>query len=420
MSTLTSKRSKIFFLDDRKGVVCSKFSVDINRSILEPENLSSKQRGICLLGIDYIRVTGKIWEFKLHIQITLKNSKKLSFFVPIIIIDSNHGKTMLASQFKFGSEARNLYRICAAVLDKLIRDSSTFSLNKQVMIETFLGGAWNTLECLILDSGKILTLKPFFKDLNSLECLIIKQPCYGNSFFTGTINGIVDWKKMESYLFIDTCVSSGIDMVTAITALKEYLISQGDSLQGKRIIIDSIFISSYGLMQFLPDLLLAGAEVIVVTWEGIFNLFKKDLDLFGKGVIPKGSMVSIYKNDCDPVFVPRATYQLLHQLYPVEIKPDLSGPVGKRLRDDRDIDLITYMIEMFNILKMPLDIEPWKGEISRALSKSAGARKILKLTTPGIFKELLKYGIITDQDHLNDTNNPFDNSDKEYQLVELL
>lgn len=399
------------FLEDREGVVRTPFEFGPDPEIrLEDTDYTGEQK-------IYPGVGGRVWEMELGLKVAVNGEEGVVRF-PVIIIDSDHGKKLLADRFSWGKNARDGYQIAAATVAKLII-SRNFSLFKDE-IGSIFGNIGDVREHQILRAGKAVKLAPFLPGLKTQGDDVKRKPVPGAVMYEGEVKGRIDWGTESTNMASEICIATGAN-ISALTS--DYKINKIDKgLPGKNMVFNTIFISVEGLIRALPILLENGIRPIVICWEGIFNIYKGDVRLPDGSMIYAGTLISMYPDteEKHKVFIPRGTYEYLKELYQFDktmpsmelilkksyqsnktmrgiaeigTMPDINGEVGEKTQDDLDIDVLIYDSCEFRALRVLLT-EFWWKKISNAYRRSPGASEALRRTVSWLYDEYVDLGLI--------------------------
>lgn len=407
-TTATQCDTNIIFLEERQGVVHSIFEFGPDTEILLEEKDSFGKQKV------YPGVMGTIWEFCLRLKVKRNNNSIEEIIeVPVIIIDSNHGKKVLAGRFIWGKKVRDQYKICAATVVKLIQNKIFSLFEKEIdFVFTDLN---NNREHQILRAGAAIALAPFIPGLKTQGDNVKREPSSDpNLLYVGEVKGRIQWGKEENDIASEICGATGANLSAWTADYIEKKINSG--IPGKRILFNTVFISVESLIRSLPILLKHNIAPIVICHEAIFNIYDDDIKLPNGEIIFGGTLISIYpdKDKRHKVFIPRATYNYLKDIYPTQIMPDVNGEVGEKI-GEKDIDVLVYDANEFKALSMPVWKEPWKSKIIKAFCNSPGASEALRRQTPDIYKEYVKYNLIIPE-NIEEREQP---SRQKRQIVEV-
>lgn len=394
MTSTIRKGVNIEFLENRAEhsdqnlrAVCTDFILSPNPKVQLESN------GNCNF---YPGDKGKIWETRLRVQ----NGGK-PIYVPVVIFDSDHGKNMIQDRFSWGREARNKFRICTATFLQLFLQKK-FQLFQDTFEKIFANPIGNLREHQIVRAGKAMTLKYGIPNLTTQEDIVKRRPSNDERLYQGEIKKPIFWGHEENDIAAEICGASGANLEIWGKSYVENKLQRG--LRGKRILLNMAWISIEALIRFLEVVTPHGIEVILVCWEGIFNVYPEDIYLLNGDIIHAGTLINIYplgkKNLCS-----KDTFELIEKVFPAEIKPDLCGEAGEMIQDDLDIPTTVYNINEFAKLGIPLGMKPWRTKVWIALRKSPGAAIELQKQTPQIYNQLLGLGILKKNEK---TEKPFE------------
>lgn len=371
------------FLDTREGVCRTPFELPPDPEIrLEPEG--------AILPV-YPGTKGRIWEFNLRLKV---NGDSVHH-VPVIVIDCDHGKDVLLGRFIFGAEARNQYAVCAATVAKLISGGYFNRFNDELRL--LFNDPTNIREHQILRAGKAISLHPFMPDIQCQGDDVKRHAVQNGRMFEGRVVTQHSHGEEMLHVWSEICMATGANLGAFSESYVNFCREHGNG-QEKWVLLNSVFISIEGLKRFLPILLEHGIKPIILCWEGIFNIHKEDLVLSSGLTIFAGTLISLYPDSDNKVFLPRSTYEFIERNYPVGLKPDINGEVGEKI-EERDIDVTIYDLCEFERLGMLVGHEPWRSKVIRALEKSPGT--VSRLHREPALRRVALYlqreGIIIDQ-----------------------
>jgi hypothetical protein len=293
----------------------------------------------------------------------------------ILLFDSEFGRNnLLTGRFIYGKEARRLYGICTnTVAQTLVR-----------YYPEVLGPVENAREHQILRAGKAITIAPYIKGLKTQGDDFKRHPLEGSNMYQATATGEIDWGPETVRIFSDICPASGSTMEAFVKkAITESRV--------ERFIFNCSTSTVNALHRVIP-LIPKNIDVVVIYWEALFSVWRKDVELPDGQLIHAGTIINLNPDEESPCYnpvAPRDVHNYIHRIFQrdkVSLLPDVAGEVGEKIQE-KWTEPLTYDFLEFYHSGIDLTQEPWREKAYQAWHKE-GVQYCLKLKSPEVFKEL--------------------------------
>jgi hypothetical protein len=295
----------------------------------------------------------------------------------ILLFDSEFGrKDLLTGRFIYGKEARRLYGVCTSTVARTLME----------YYPEVLGPVENIREHQILRAGKAITIAPYIKGLKTQGDDFKRYPLEGTDMYQAVSTGEINWGSETVRIFSDICPASGSTMETFVKkSLAESRV--------ERFIFNCSTSTINALHRVMPHIP-PQVEVVVVYWEALFSVWRKDVILPDGQTIHAGTIINLNPDEEFPEnnpVAPREVTDYINRIFQrtsVKLLPDVAGEVGEKIQEDC-VEPFSYDFLEFFASGIDLTQEPWREKARNAWYRE-GVQEFLKVKSPEVYLELRK------------------------------